>query len=196
MKNDDNNASTSEGHPRRARTKPGDQARVDACQPIWEAMWEGQTCFSACRELGGRNGVPAWSTLKEWISTDPAIAANYARAREAWADYHFDAMLEIADTPQIGETVVTKANGTVEVRRGDMVERARLQIDARKWIIARAAPKKYGNRIEQTIQGGDQPIKTVSEMIDFATIRERVEKHCGGNSSGMSDGTKSGVRES
>jgi hypothetical protein len=127
---------------RRTKTNRGDGTRVDACRPIWEAMWAGQTCYSACRELGGRNGVPAWSTLKEWIRTDPVIAAHYARAREAWTDYHLDAMLEIADRPLVDETVTTQAHGAVEVKRCDLVNRRRLQIDARKWIVARAAPKK------------------------------------------------------
>jgi hypothetical protein len=31
---------------------------------------------------------------------------------------------------------------------GDMIERSRLQVDARKWLISKWAPRKYGDRIE------------------------------------------------
>jgi hypothetical protein len=104
------------------------------------------------------------------------VAANYARAREAWADYHFEALLAIADTPQIGETVVTRANGTVEVKRGDMVDRARLQIDARKWIIARAAPKKYGDKVEQTINAN---VRKVENQLSEEEAQAEIDRALG-----------------
>jgi hypothetical protein len=31
---------------------------------------------------------------------------------------------------------------------GDMIERAKLQVDARKWRLSKMAPKKYGDRLE------------------------------------------------
>jgi hypothetical protein len=33
-----------------------------------------------------------------------------------------------------------------------MIEHRRLQVDARKWILARMDPKKYGDKIEQTVE--------------------------------------------
>jgi hypothetical protein len=72
----------------------------------------------------------AWS-----CQSRAGVRPNYGldvdnNADKPWADYRFEALLTIAETPQIGETVVTRANGTVEVRRGDMVDHRRLQIDA------------------------------------------------------------------
>ena len=34
------------------------------------------------------------------------------------------------------------------------VQRARLQVDSRKWLAARLAPKKYGDRISHDVKGG------------------------------------------
>ena len=34
------------------------------------------------------------------------------------------------------------------------VQRARLQVDSRKWLAARMAPKKYGDHISHDVKGG------------------------------------------
>jgi len=75
---------------------------------------------------------------------DSAFAENYARARRYWAEAEFERMMEIADTPQLGEKTKTTDKG-VEITTGDMVEHRRLQVDTRKWALARMFPKKYGD---------------------------------------------------
>jgi hypothetical protein len=54
--------------------------------------------------------------------------------------------MEIADTPVIGTKTVSKATGT-ETTEGDMIEHRRLQVEARKWILAKMLPKVYGDKI-------------------------------------------------
>ncbi len=66
--------------------------------------------------------------------------------------------MEIADVCRIGEKRKIKSGGKdekgnqlpdeVEIMTGDMVDRARLQVDARKWLLSKMAPKKYGDRLE------------------------------------------------
>jgi uncharacterized Zn finger protein (UPF0148 family) len=47
---------------------------------------------------------------------------------------------------------------------GDMIERAKLQIDARKWRLSKMAPKRYGDRLE--LAGDkDAPIQTRVEIV-------------------------------
>lgn len=53
---------------------------------------------------------------------------------------------QIADTPVEGVTITTKADGGVEEKRADMIEHRRLQIESRKWLLARLMPKKYGDK--------------------------------------------------
>jgi hypothetical protein len=45
-----------------------------------------------------------------------------------------------------GTKTVVKATGT-ETTTGDMIEHRRLQIDARKWILSKALPKVYSERL-------------------------------------------------
>lgn len=51
---------------------------------------------------------------------------------------------------------------------GDMVERTKLQIDARKWRLSKMAPKRYGDRVTQEISGpggGEIPTKVTIEFV-------------------------------
>ena len=90
--------------------------------------------------------MPARSAVYTWLLKHSEFADKYARACEIRADYVFDEMFEIADTPQLGVKTVTKPDGSVETTEGNMIEHRRLRIDARKWALARMSPRKYGDR--------------------------------------------------
>jgi hypothetical protein len=62
---------------------------------------------------------------------------------------------------------VKRKDGSWEVTRTtiDMVERAKLQIDARKWYLMKLAPRKYGDlvQVDQTVRHVEQ--KQVEERL-------------------------------
>lgn len=99
--------------------------------------------------------MPGLSTVMEWRNERPEFAEQYARAMDDRADFHFEEILAIADTPVRGVKTTTKGDGSVEVLEADMIEHRRLQVDARKWIVARMAPKKYGDKLTQEVTGKD-----------------------------------------
>ena len=60
-----------------------------------------------------------------------------------------DQILEIADDASRDWVTKKNADGsTYQVFDGEHVQRARLRIDSRKWLMSKMAPKKYGDRIE------------------------------------------------
>ncbi len=96
---------------------------------------------------------PTARTVAQWLSEDASLSQMYARAKAAQADFIADQIRKIADECRIGEKVTVKEtkDGTfTETVRADMVERARLQIDARKWLAAKLAPNKYGEKSQIT----------------------------------------------
>jgi hypothetical protein len=102
--------------------------------------------------------MPNISTVFRWMHKYEEFRANYARAKEVQAEVFADEIVSISDTCRIGEKRTVKADGTVEVVTGDMVERSRLQVDARKWVASKLLPKKYGDKT--TLVGADDgPIK-------------------------------------
>jgi hypothetical protein len=78
--------------------------------------------------------------------------AQYARARDERADKIFEEILEIADDSS-KDTIITD-NGIV--LNNEFVQRSRLKIDARKWYLSKMLPKKYGEKVENTIVGDNE----------------------------------------
>ena len=106
----------------------------DALAPvILERIAGGASLRSVCE---ADDTLPAHSTFLLWVSEDPDLADQYARAREAGTDHEFDEIREIAD----------EADPTP-----DGLAHAKLRIDARKWRLAKMQPKKYGEQIGPTV---------------------------------------------
>ncbi len=99
---------------------------------------------------------PNWPeprTIYRWLMANDTFCQRYARAKEDQTQVLEDEMLAIADTPQIGE-IVTDKGDKVEIRRGDMIEHRRLRIEARKWLMGKLKPKKYGDKTAITGEDG------------------------------------------
>jgi hypothetical protein len=112
-------------------------------------MMGGMSLSDVCRQ----KGYPHRSTVYDELAADAAFADMYARACEIRADHLLDELISIADTPKIGEKRKIDADGSVEITEGDMTEHRRLQVDARKWAIAKMAPKKYGDKLDLNHSG-------------------------------------------
>ena len=124
------------------------QEKADA---ICARLAEGESLNAICKD----DDMPAESTVRMWALDDVCgFAAKYARAREIGYEAHADKIIDLADQCRIGVKRTTKVTGEVESVEGDMVERSRLQIDARKWMLAKMLPKKYGDKIEHDHKGG------------------------------------------
>lgn len=80
---------------------------------------------------------------------------TYARARDEQQHSWADQIVKLSDTCRPGNIVTDKGDGTVETKTADMVERTRLQIESRKWLMARLAPRTYGDKIQTEISGKD-----------------------------------------
>ena len=66
----------------------------------------------------------------------------------AMCDKMAEDILKIADTPVDGDTIKIYKDGGKEITKSDMVNHRRLQIEARKWLLSKVAPKKYGDKLE------------------------------------------------
>jgi hypothetical protein len=106
-------------------------------------MFDNLSCFKACEKAG----VPI-STFMGWVSDDPDIAERYAHAREILIEKMAEDLLMISDEP-----VNVNAHGTTD---NGAVQKQRLQVDTRKWLLSKLAPKKYGDKVELATEGKNQ----------------------------------------
>lgn len=111
------------------------------------------------------DGMPHAKTVFRWLteSDKTEFRDKYARAREIQADLLADEIIRIADESRIGRKTRETKDGTF-TETGDMVERSRLMIDARKWKASKLAPKKYGDKLDLTT-GGEQISANITHNI-------------------------------
>jgi hypothetical protein len=107
---------------------------------------------------------PNPSTVYNWIMAVPAFREQYACAKEFQTQALFDELIELADCTRMG--VVTKVDhkGRKAKRIADMTDRARLQIDTRKWALSKLLPKKYGDHLELGVEREDPLRELVASM--------------------------------
>lgn len=75
---------------------------------------------------------------------------QYTRACEDRATAIFEDIIDISDDSSQDTTVVEKNGQTIEVENKEWVNRSKLRVDARKWILSKMNPKKYGDKIDVT----------------------------------------------
>ena len=97
------------------------------------------------------DGMPTMVTFLKWIEKDEKKMNHYARACNIRADYLFDEIIDIADDSS-QDTIETDLGDGVVVSKinSEFVQRSKLRVDARKWVVSKMNPKKYGDKQETT----------------------------------------------
>jgi hypothetical protein len=132
---------------------------------ICERLAGGETLTAICRDPD----MPPDSTVRGWASDDvQGFHARYTRARDVGLARMADEILDLADTPREGVTVVEKPSGD-EVRRSDNVERSREQIRIRQWLLSKRLPRQYGPWVE----GGQSRDAELLAVLNEAVARAR-----------------------
>jgi hypothetical protein len=116
-------------------TKQGSPERAKLADAVLANMEVGMSCWKACEKAGVKN-----STFMLWVSQDSALAENYARARENYVERIAQEVMELSDV-DVGETPDGRKDWAA-------VQKHKLQVDTRKWLLSKLAPKKYGEKIE------------------------------------------------
>jgi hypothetical protein len=115
----------------------------DTAEAILSDIAAGEPGYKAAAANGVSHG-----TFWGWLAANPDLADKYARAKLAGLERLADEIMQIADECRRGVKTTTKPDGSTETVEGDMVDRARLQIDSRKWLLSKLLPKTYGDRLE------------------------------------------------
>lgn len=101
---------------------------------------------------------PDSTTFYKWCDKDENKATQYARACEKRADKIFDEIIEIADHSEEDHTPFTGLN---------VIQRDKLRIDARKWMLSKMNPTKYGDKIQTDITTNGKDISNMPIEIEI-----------------------------
>ncbi len=130
---------------------------IDISKRICGLLAQGHSLTTICK----RDDMPSRAVVMSWLTKqdDPEYQEfqdRYARARAAQADAYFDRIVEIAEA------------STAQTAHAD-----RVKIDALKWVAARMAPEKYGDRQQVNVKAD---VAVESRPSDDAPdwVRDRI----------------------
>lgn len=108
---------------------------------ICDQLSEGISLRTVCLA----DDMPDKQTVFSWIRKHKEFLDQYARAKEESADAMAEEILDIADEKESD------------------VQRSRLRVDTRKWIMSKMKPKKYGEKLDVT-SGGEKLANSLTTL--------------------------------
>jgi hypothetical protein len=129
-------------------------------------MAKGESVRSICRD----EDMPASSSVFLWLQKHPEFTEQYARAAAARADAFAEEIIEISDD---GRNDFAEDGDGHETTNHDVIARSRLRVDTRKWLMARMAPKKYGDRLDIDQRTTHEVGASVSDLMKAIDGRTR-----------------------
>lgn len=117
------------------------------------------------RDICGKSGMPDKSTVFRWLAINEKFRDQYARAREIQQEHHAEELLDIADDGRNDWMASNDEENLGYKLNGEHIQRSRLRVDARKWLMSKLAPKRYGDKTQITGEDG-QPI-AISHVVKF-----------------------------
>lgn len=126
-----------------------DKKKKESCNIILSRIEEGESCRGILK-TGRDENLPSNRLFIEWLAEDTELSKRYAYACEMRAEVMADETIEISDN--IGSDRVILKDGR-EVVDNAVIQRDRLRVDTRKWLLAKLHPKKYGDKIDVAHSG-------------------------------------------
>jgi hypothetical protein len=129
--------------------RPSTYSRETA-QEICLRIAEGESLRQVCRD----QDMPDRSTVYRWLEAEPGFRDQYRRARDMLMDYWAEEIVEIADDTALDTvTKLTPQGREYEAVDHENIQRSKLRVNTRQWLMSKLAPKKYGERVEHEHTG-------------------------------------------
>jgi hypothetical protein len=119
---------------------------TDLADRVLGELMEGRTLIEVCR----LPGMPSEGTVLLWVRRDrDGFAARYREAREIGGQIMADKLILIGDDSRGDYVTRRTADGeTIVVVDHDNISRDRLRSENLKWVLTRALPRIYGDRLQ------------------------------------------------
>jgi Bacteriophage Sf6, terminase small subunit-like len=143
-----------------------------------EILWR-ISCGESLKKICRDPHMPDRHAVMNWRMNRPGFGEKLDQARVAQAMGWADEILDIADDGS--NDFVAKVGKNKEVLAllpdKENIQRSRLRVDTRKWLLTKILPRMYGDKITQTIEGGERPVTVEgSGSSDFSELREKLDK--------------------
>ncbi len=119
-----------------------------------------------------REDFPHHETVRRWLHISDDFRGMYARAKAVQCLTLAEQIIDISDDSSNDEIEIRTEDGLTETRvNREVIERARIRIDSRKWLCAKLAPRIFGDKITHQ---GDSENPVVHEIRGMKAVREAL----------------------
>lgn len=133
-------------------------------QDIADKVCELIASGKSLRQIAAIEGMPSPSTVMDWarnrFGDSPNFSAQYAHAMDLRTDLLAEELIEIADGD--GTDISINEEGGITIRP-EVVQRDRLRVDTRKWVLSKLKPKVYGDKQQMDVTTNGESINSISD---------------------------------
>lgn len=119
---------------------------------ILDKIREGQSLIKICKN----KNLPNRDTINTWLNKDKDFSDKYVCAKELGFIKESYNLLEIVDNVALTREAIMKA---------------KLQYEARQWLLSKLIPKKFGNAAQQT----NIQINNITPVTGMQIVDETIE---------------------
>lgn len=145
--------------------KPGRPSTysLEVATDICVRIASGEKVSDICLE----DSMPSPSTVYLWLVKHSEFSEQYAKAQADRTHAMAEELLDIADDGTNDWMERHHGEDTAWVTNGEALQRSRLRVDTRKWLMSKMLPKKYGDKT--VIEGGDpdKPVNVLQKVERF-----------------------------
>ena len=107
------------------------------------------------RQITEQPGMPSSRrAVQHWMTRFPEFREKYECAMMLCAEFWAHEIIEISDD-SAGDYVITEDGRRVV--DNEHINRSRLKVDSRKWLLSKLLPKRYGDRIQADMKVAVEP---------------------------------------
>ena len=170
--------------PVRRKRRPDTPFTDDLVDEICTRIAAGESLRSVCKD----DHIPHAPNVIRWLfdGKHQEFADKYALARKAQAEHWADEIMDIADDGTNDYVERQTRQGAIIVADNEHINRSRLRVDSRKWMLSKVLPRVYGDR--STTEHVGDPARPISVMAAQAAhdklnelARKQVENQADGN---------------
>ena len=122
------------------------------------------TTSKSLRKICKDERLPSVSTVLKWVrENENNFQKQYARAKQEQAEFMAEEILEISDDSSDDLLGIDEHGNKIENR--EFINRSKLRVDTRKWLMSKLLPKKYGDKIDIDMTTKCTPILPVDLTI-------------------------------
>ena len=117
---------------------------------------------NSLRETAKSLDISASAIIRQ-VQADEIFAKQYARAKEIQLEQLADEILAISDENPIA-VITFGENGVKECVDAAAIQRNRLRVDSRKWLLSKLVPKVYGDKSQVALTDADGNALTIKHI--------------------------------